>query len=345
MPVIGIPVNNLLKQLDLDISRDDLITNLEQLGCDVEGYTTLKRLKCSFCEYILELTDTEPVPGRCPNCDNQIDDRVKFSELADLEVIKMELLAVRPDMFDVGGLSRALRGYLGYDKGIAEYRVSDYSQKVTVDPSVNTSECSRPAIACAVIKNINLDSDLIKSVMKLQDNLHWAMGRNRKHASIGIYDLDKVKGPFNYTSTPREGIKFVPLNGMPNDNYNEVFPQEILDAHPKGIGYAHLLDGFTRVPLLMDSDGKVMSMPPVINSDSTKVTVDTKAFFIDVTGTGDRIVNKVLNILVSSFAELFKNCRIEKVLIKQAKCVNTDRDSKTTPDFTVQKVVFNSEEA
>lgn len=336
MPVIGIPVNSLLNQLKLDISRDELITTLEHLGCDVEGYTTLKRRECSNCSYILELTESEGDPGKCPNCAKEFSDQVKLLHLDDLEVIRMELLAVRPDMFDTGGLSRAIRGYLGHDLGLPEYQIRTSALGVKVDPSVATDECDRPAIACAVIRNIKLNSDLIKSVMKLQDNLHWAMGRNRKHASIGIYDLDTVSGPFIYTSTAKDETPFVPLNGMPEDPAKLCTPREILKGHPKGVMFAHLLEKFSRVPILKDSENTVLSMPPIINSDLSRVTQGTKSFFIDVTGTGERIVNKVLNILVTSFAELFDGATIEKVQINKS-----DGTCHETPDFTTQKVTFD----
>ena len=45
-------------------------------------------------------------------------------------------------------------------------------------------------------------------------------------------------------------------------------------------------------------------MPPIINSEQTRLHGGSKNFFIDVTGTGERIVNRTLNVLVTSLAEL-----------------------------------------
>jgi phenylalanyl-tRNA synthetase beta chain len=57
-----------------------------------------------------------------------------------------------------------------------------------------------------------------------------------------------------------------------------------------------------RYPMLYDKEG-VISFPPIINSERTKVTDQTKNLFIDVTGEDDKTVNQVLNILVCNIAE------------------------------------------
>ena len=63
---------------------------------------------------------------------------------------------------------------------------------------------------------------------------------------------------------------------------------DILIKHPKGIDYAHLLDGFDKFPVIIDSEDNILSFPPIINGDHTTVTSQTKDFFIDVTGWDQR---------------------------------------------------------
>ena len=41
--------------------------------------------------------------------------------------------------------------------------------------------------------------------------------------------------------------------------------QEILEQHPQGIDYAHLLNGMENVPVILDSNNDVLSFPPIIN--------------------------------------------------------------------------------
>ena len=46
---------------------------------------------------------------------------------------------------------------------------------------------------------------------------------------------------------------------------------KILKEHPKGMAYAHLLSALKKYPILVDEAGTVLSMPPIINSESSLV--------------------------------------------------------------------------
>ena len=151
MPVVGIPVNLLSERIDADLDRDALIEKLQHLGCDVEGYATLQRFKCTRCGNIMEITESQDPPVVCRRCG--VDYAEHPGERRDLgtsEVIRMELLAVRPDMFDPGGLARTLRGYLGQELGLRPYELKAPEARVEVDAAVLTDACPRPAIACII---------------------------------------------------------------------------------------------------------------------------------------------------------------------------------------------------
>ena len=60
--------------------------------------------------------------------------------------------------------------------------------------------------------------------------------------------------------------------------------ETILAEHPKGMDYAHLLQGMERVPIIEDATGSVISFPPIINGAHTTVHSGTRDLFIDVTG-------------------------------------------------------------
>jgi phenylalanyl-tRNA synthetase beta chain len=337
MPVVGIPVNMLLERLGTRLDRDDLVEHLQHLGCDVEGYATVRRFRCNRCDNVAEITSTENPPVLCDRCGADFKEHTEQQiELSSSDVIRMELLAVRPDMFEPGGLARVLRNYLGERSAPARYELAAPRCSVTVDPSLQADSSFRPSIACAIVRNFTLTDELIKVIMKLQENLHWAMGRDRKHASIGVYDLDTVTGPdFHYRTVGSAELRFTPLGYDPAREDQRLTPAQILTQHPKGQAYARLLSTFTRYPLLSDSQGQVLSLPPIINSESTRVRRTTTHFFIDVTGTGDRIVNKCLNIIVTALAELDPLARLEQVLIKYP-----DREVRT-PDLTAQIVELN----
>ena len=332
MPVVGISIYRLQRLIGVEISREQLVSALEHLGCDIEGFGELRRFRCERCGYVMEKTPTEADPGYCENCRVDYESNPDLLDrLESIDVIRLDLLAVRPDMFDVGGLSRAVRAYLGITPGMASYRVEESRFTVNVDDGVETSSCYRPAIACAVMRNLVFDDDLLKEIMRLQENLHWAMGRDRKRASIGVYDLRALTETVFYRSVDPEEIRFTPLGWDEPST-----PKEIVERHPKGITFAHLLEPFSRYPLLIDDADQVLSMPPIINSEETKVSLETRDVFIDVTGMKESLAIKTLNVLTTSILEAFHGSRLERVLIRFP-----DGKERFTPDLTPQEKLLD----
>ena len=129
--------------------------------------------------------------------------------------------------------------------------------------------------------------------MQIQEKLHDSIGRNRKKVAIGVHDFDKIKPPLVYRDVDEE--TFAPLGET-----RTMSVKEILSEHPKGKDFAHLLKD--KYPMIYDKEG-VISFPPVINSERTKLIENTKNLFIDVTGTDERAVNIALNILVCNITE------------------------------------------
>lgn len=213
---------------------------------------------------------------------------LKFETKFDGDKIECELNPDRPDMFSVEGIARELKGFLGIETGIKRYDVSESGMTLKKDKTE-----VRPYIACGIVKDVILSDYLVKSLMQVQEKLHMTIGRDRKKVAIGVHDFDKIVSPLVYTDVRDE--KFVPLNMN-----QEMSVKEILEKHPKGIDYANLVKDV--YPMLYDKEG-VISFPPIINSERTKVTENTKNLFIDVTGTDEKAVNQALNILVCNIVE------------------------------------------
>ena len=71
---------------------------------------------------------------------------------------------------------------------------------------------------------------------------------------------------------------------------------QILDQHPKGVEYSHIVKKNPLYPMLLDSEGKVLSFPPIINSnDLGKITEESRNLLIEVTGTVHKTVLNTLN--------------------------------------------------
>ena len=277
MPVITFKYTD-LKDLGIDMEKDELIDTLPMMSSDIEDY--------------------------------------------DDEEIKVEFFPNRPDNLSVEGVARSFKGFLGLETGLPNYPITPSNEEVVVDAEVAEI---RPYIAFAKIDNVDFTGDKLKYIMDFQENLHWVIGRDRKKVAIGIHNADVVNAPFKYIATPQDANAFVPL-----EKDSEMTPDEILTEHDKGKAYAHLIDSFDKYPLILDKDDQVLSMPPIINGELTKIKEDTHNIIVDVTGTDERAVNQALNIICSSFAEVGG----------QIKSMEVKYEDKTivSPDLTPQEM-------
>jgi phenylalanyl-tRNA synthetase beta chain len=240
----------------------------------------------------------------------------------DDEEIKVEFFPNRPDNLSVEGVARSFKGFIGQEIGFPDYNVEESGEYVTVDKDV---AAIRPFIGFAKIDNVDFTGDKLKYCMDFQENLHWVIGRDRKKVAIGIHNADVVEGPFKYIATPKDANAFVPL-----EKDTEMTPDEILTEHDKGKDYAHLIESFDKYPLILDKDDNVLSMPPIINGELTKLKEDTHNIIVDVTGTDERAVNQALNIICCSFAEVGGQIKSMEVRYEDKTI--------TTPDLTPQEM-------
>ena len=213
----------------------------------------------------------------------------------DAECIIMEVFPNRPDMLSIEGFGRALKGFMDIETGLIRYDVCDSDIKLFVDPSVADV---RPYIAAGVIGDVDLDDQKLKSLMDLQEKLHITHGRNRKKVAIGVHDLDHIAHPFAYKAVKPSEIEFIPLDMEEKLNLGQ-----ILQKHPKGREFAFVLDDFARYPVIVDKNSQVLSFPPIINGELTRVTGETRDLFIEVTGTSKIAVSQALNIIMTSIAD------------------------------------------
>lgn len=233
-------------------------------------------------------TDRKTVLDRLPMMGSDI-------ERIEEDHVDVEFFPSRPDLFSTEGVARAMRGFLGIETGLPQYPVAPGTFRFSVDPGLASI---RPYIGSAVIRGVALDNEGIESLMGLQEALHWAVGRGRAKVAIGVHDLASIKPPFRYIASPPERA-FIPLD-YPDE---EMTMEEILERHPKGRDYAKLVRDFDRYPLIVDANDAVLSFPPIINGELTRVTADTTDILLDCTGTDERAVRTAVNIICTAFAE------------------------------------------
>jgi phenylalanyl-tRNA synthetase beta chain len=203
----------------------------------------------------------------------------------------------RADIWGVEGIARALRGILGVERGLKLYKLSgEPGVNVLVDQRLKNI---RPYIACAVVKGVRLSDAAIRHIMRFQDKMDQTYGRSRRRTSIGLYDFDLITPPLRYTVSKPDEIRFVPLG------FNEELTlKEILKVHPKGLMYGHIVEPYNVWPILIESKDKVLSFPPIINSnDLGRLTVKTRNVLVEVTGTVYSTVLYTLTNMILALAD------------------------------------------
>jgi phenylalanyl-tRNA synthetase beta chain len=238
------------------------------------------------------------------------------------DYVKIEFNPNRVDFSSYGGVARAFRGLMGWETGLPKFEVKEGKIVLKVDPTVVEV---RPYVVSAIVRNVKLDYDVVRELMEMQEDLHWGVGRDRKKASIGVHNLDAVEPPFTYTTSAPKDVKFVPL-----DKTEEMTLQEILERHEKGIAYKRHVDWASRYPLIVDKLGQVLSFPPIINGELTRVSERTRNLFIDVTGTEPNAISRSLNVLVTALADM--GATIESVRVEYSDHILV------TPDLAPQRM-------
>ncbi|MGI8832644.1 MAG: phenylalanine--tRNA ligase subunit beta [Nitrososphaeraceae archaeon] len=211
----------------------------------------------------------------------------------DTENVRIEYNPNRPDFSSKFGIIRALKGLLEIEVGIPNLRLSASSNYVIkVDKSVKQV---RPYIVSLVAKRKeNLTNEDIKGLIAMQEDLHNGIGRRRKKASIGIHNLDQVQFSLTYT-TADENFSFTPLD-KPVDSTIK----QILNELDTGIEYEFIVKGAERYPIILDSNNTVLSFPPIVNSNATKISADIKNILVEVTATNKRTAEDTIAIIAMS---------------------------------------------
>ena len=159
----------------------------------------------------------------------------------------------------------------------------------------------RPFCVGAILRNVTFNQARYKSFIMLQDKLHQNIGKKRHIVSIGTHDLDTVKPPFRYVAKKPSDIKFVPLNETQEFTAEELMVHYSKESHLKP--YLSIIRDSDVYPVIYDSQDIVLSMPPIVNGDHSKIKLTTKNVFIDITGTNLHKISVALDTLVAMFSE------------------------------------------
>ncbi|KAJ7228532.1 hypothetical protein GGX14DRAFT_613406 [Mycena pura] len=244
--------------------------------------------------------------------------------------LKIEIPANRYDLLCIEGISRTLRVFLGKAEA-PRYKIvmppGGEAGLLNVTCSPETKRI-RPYFACAILRNVKFTPLSYASFMDLQEKLHQNICRRRQFVAIGTHDLDTLQPPFRYEARAPKDIQFVPLNK--DKAYTAEELMTVYESDKNLSKYLPIIRDSPVYPIIYDAEERVLSMPPIINSEHSKITLKTRNVFIDVTATDKTKLHIVVNMVATMFSEY---CA-EPYTIEPVKVIQSDGSVQITPDIS-----------
>jgi phenylalanyl-tRNA synthetase beta chain len=203
-------------------------------------------------------------------------------------IFKIDIPANRYDMLCLEGIARALNVFRGR-AGPPAYALAPRAPgaatptpvRITVRPE---TALVRPFIVAAVLRGVALDAARYASLIDLQDKLHQNLCRQRSLVAIGTHDLATLRAPFTYEALPPADVAFVPLKQDREWRADELLAHYAANDQ-KLRRFVPLLAGSLVVPVVLDADRRVASLPPVINGARSAISLATRDILIECTAT------------------------------------------------------------
>lgn len=262
------------------------------------GHVTEESFDALCFEFGLELDDvTSPWEMAMKN----LKDEKKAEGFSKRVIYKVDVPANRYDLLCVEGIARSLRVFKSKIEAPLYRTLSQKAApNMTLTAHGSVSQI-RPYVVAAVLRGVTFNQDRYDSFIDLQDKLHQNIGRRRTLASIGTHDLSTLTPPFTYEALPPDDIVFRPLNQDEEMNGHRMM--EVLSQHQQLKAYLPIIRDSPVYPVIFDSKRVVCSLPPIINGEHSKIKMETKDVFIEVTATDLTKANIVLNTVVAMFSE------------------------------------------
>ena len=233
----------------------------------------------------------------------------------------------RPDLWSSEGLARLLKGYREGRHPTYDFFEENGTteREIVVDPALKDI---RPYIAAFACEGIQVDGAALEQLIEAQEKLCDNYGRGRSAVAIGIYDASDIVYPVRYDAVDPNTTRFIPL-----EFDVEMDLRQILRDHPTGRTYAHLLEGFGRFPLIRDSRGEVLSMPPIINSQTLgRVEAGDACLFCEATGTEIDAILLSMAVMAVNMAD--RGGKIHPVVVRYPYDTPRGREVRCPADIT-----------
>ncbi|KAJ5085807.1 Phenylalanine--tRNA ligase beta subunit [Penicillium argentinense] len=231
--------------------------------------------------------------------------------------LKIEIPANRYDLLCIEGIQLMLNIFLGR-KPLPEYTLSQPAQLQEIIVKEDTTKI-RPYVSGAILRGVKFDQARYESFIALQDKLHQNLARQRTLVSIGTLHLR--------CPSPKD-IKFVPLNQT-----QELDGEQLMtyyEKHQQLGKYLHIIRDSSVYPVIYDSNKTICSLPPIINGDHSKISMNTTNIFIEITAL-DRTKLEIVNRMMVT---MFSQYTSEPFTIEPVKIVSEHNgETRITPDI------------
>ncbi|XP_051839424.1 phenylalanine--tRNA ligase beta subunit [Antechinus flavipes] len=256
---------------------------------------------------------------------------------SDVILYKIDVPANRYDLLCLEGLVRGLQVFKERIKAPRYKRIKPNNGQIQRLIVTEETAQVRPYAVAAVLRNIKFSKARYDSFIELQEKLHQNICRKRALVAIGTHDLDTVSGPFTYTARPPSDIKFKALNQTKEHTACELMDLYKTDNHLKH--FLHIIENKPLYPVIYDSNGVVLSMPPIINGNHSKITLKTRNVFIECTGTDLTKAKIVLDIIVTMFSEYCE----KQFTAEAAEVIYPDGKSYIYPELAYRKEMVKAD--
>lgn len=213
--------------------------------------------------------------------------------------------------------------------------------KIEFDASVKEI---RGFILCCLVKNFQFTATNFKEFLQFQTKLHDNLCKKRELATIATHDFDLINSKhLRYAAMHKDEVKIQPLGRRDKmltgseyfnvlKNEAEAIRKEKKRSQVTGVyKFLQLLEDKNEFAFLEATDTKVcLSLPPLTNSENTKMSMSTKSIFLEVTSNFNAaICNKIMSELISKIIEMNQAMEKNSLELQQVRITDSDGTLKT----------------
>jgi hypothetical protein len=209
----------------------------------------------------------------------------------------------------------------------------DEDFKILYDVSVKDV---RSFILCCVVNNLQFTAATMKEFLQFQTKLHDTTCRKRELATIATHDLERIaSATLRYAAKHKDFVKIQPLNRNEKvytgteyfeslKHEAEVLRKEKKRSQVSGVyKFLTLLEDKSQYAFLETDTNVCLSLPPLTNSENTKMSLSTKRLLMEVTSHHSAAAcSKVMSELISKLSEMANATENNTLEIQQVRIMN-----------------------